>query len=369
MKNKGNYNIEEKNEAISLIALIVTIVILFILSGIIISTFTRENGLFVKIKQAKILQKQTEIEERVKLIILEYEIEKEHGKELIEFLTDKKGNGIDDFIDNNDGTFDIIISGYTITINEENLSTTKPQVIEDIMVGCLAKEFVNNKIQVLIRVKSNNNTIKEVRLINGVKVQANNQKEIAFDQIIDANTEYKIEVELTNGTVKTQSIEYEDKEAPTASIDIENKIIFNNESIKANINLKDNKSGVNISECKWGVTKDNNELGTSDKSLYTGGTFSSTTQTLKIENLVEPGEYYIHLLLKDNVGNTKEVISEKIEIKEGYEISTPEELQAIGNNLTANYYITKDIDMAGFEFTPIPGSFKGMLDGRGTYNI
>lgn len=48
-------------------------------------------------------------------------------------------------------------------------------------------------------------------------------------------------------------------------------------------------------------------------------------------------------------------------------ISTPEELQAIDDNLTGNYLLTCDIDMTGFSFEPIGkgAEFQGTLDGNG----
>ena len=356
----------DNKKGITLVALVITIIILLILAGIAIATINGENGLFAKVKLAKERHIEAEIKEKINLIVSEFAIEKDQGKTLAVFLAEKKDSGeINDFIDNNNGTFDIIINGYTITINENDLSTTEPQVLSDVVVTCIAKEFVENKIEALITVKSQGSGIKQIKLINNVAVQGNNKTVVSFDYKMAANTEYQVEVELTNGTTSTKTIKYEDTEAPTATIEIAKKLIFNSGKIQANLNIKDNRSGVNISSCKWVVVKNNADLGTTDESLYTGGILNSTTQTIETEVIKEPGEYYIHLLLKDNVGNVEEVISEKIEIKEGYEVSTPEELQAMGTDLKGNYYITKDIDMTGFDFVPISGGFKGSLDGQG----
>lgn len=45
-------------------------------------------------------------------------------------------------------------------------------------------------------------------------------------------------------------------------------------------------------------------------------------------------------------------------------ISTAEELQAIQNNPSGYYYLTKDIDLSSFDWSPIP-EFNGILDGNG----
>ena len=365
-KTRRKINYSTKSEkAITLIALVITIIILLILAGVAIAALTGENGLFEKAKIAKQRQTEADVKEKINLLVSEYAIEKEQGKTLSQFLTEKKDSGkIDDFVDNNDGTFDIIIDGYTTTINESNLSTTEPQILTDIMVTCLAKAFTESKVQALITVKSKSGGIKEVRVINNVTVQGNNKLVVAFDNKIEANTEYQVEVELTNGTIVTKTIKYEDIEAPTATIEIAKKIIFNSGEIQANIKLEDNRSGVNVSECKWVAVKSSEKLGTEDESKYTG-TFKSETETIQTEEITEAGEYYIHLLLKDNVGNVTEVISEKIEIKDGFEISTPEEFQAMETNLSGHYYVTKDIDMTDFNFTPIDGTFTGRIDGLG----
>ena len=356
--------IKENNKGITMISLVITIIILLILAGVAILTLG-ENGLFEKAKIAKQRQTEADVKEKINLLVSEYTIEKGQGKTLSQFLTEKKDSGkIDDFVDNNDGTFDIIIDGYITTINESNLSTTEPQILNDIMVTCLAKAFTENKVQALITVKSKSGGIKQVRLINNVTVQGNNKLVVAFDNKIEANTEYQVEVELTNGTIVTKTIKYEDIEAPTATIEIAKKIIFNSGEIQANIKLEDNRSGVNVSECKWVAVKSSEKLGTEDESKYTG-TFKSEIETIQTEEITEAGEYYIHLLLKDNVGNVTEVISEKIEIKEGYEISTPEEFQAIETNMAGHYYVTKDINMENFNFIPIKKTFTGTIDGQG----
>ena len=45
-------------------------------------------------------------------------------------------------------------------------------------------------------------------------------------------------------------------------------------------------------------------------------------------------------------------------------ISTPEELQAIQNNTSGYYYLTRDIDLSSFDWTPVD-EFNGILDGNG----
>lgn len=88
-------------------------------------------------------------------------------------------------------------------------------------------------------------------------------------------------------------------------------------------------------------------------------------QEIESSKLTTSGNYYFHILAVDNSGNSKEYISEAVTIKSGYAISTPQDFQNMGSNLSASYYIVNDIDMNGFEFKCIQGKFNGKLDGQG----
>ena len=80
------------------------------------------------------------------------------------------------------------------------------------------------------------------------------------------------------------------------------------------------------------------------------------------------------LLMQSNQENNKKEIQTEKEIEqqltvpEGYiGIYTPDDLRNIANDLTANYIIMEDIDMAGEEWTPIGNAskqFSGTLDGN-----
>ena len=61
LKSK-NYSLK-LNDGITLIALVITIIVLLILAGITISMLTGENGILTKVKEAKEKTKQAEQEE------------------------------------------------------------------------------------------------------------------------------------------------------------------------------------------------------------------------------------------------------------------------------------------------------------------
>ena len=83
MKNKStiesdNLNLKfvRKNKGNTLIALIITIILLLILSSLTIATLTGENGLFVRAKQAKVAQTEADMKENLNLVIQELQVEK-----------------------------------------------------------------------------------------------------------------------------------------------------------------------------------------------------------------------------------------------------------------------------------------------------
>ncbi len=64
-----------KNKGITLVALVITIIILLILSGITIATLTGENGIFTRAKQAKLEAKRSQIKEWLDLKLIEEQSE------------------------------------------------------------------------------------------------------------------------------------------------------------------------------------------------------------------------------------------------------------------------------------------------------
>lgn len=80
-----------KEKGITLIALIITIIVLLILAGISIATLTGENGMLKKVAEANEKTARGEAEEGIKLVLNEWKIEKNQSqsKTLEEFLESK----------------------------------------------------------------------------------------------------------------------------------------------------------------------------------------------------------------------------------------------------------------------------------------
>jgi len=114
VKNKGG---------ITLIALVVTIIVLIILAGVSINLTLGNNGIITRAKEAKITYAIESVREKVEMILAEYITEDElEGKDLDRFLNQKQEEGkIEEVSDNGDGTHTVILDGYEVTIRDEDL--------------------------------------------------------------------------------------------------------------------------------------------------------------------------------------------------------------------------------------------------------
>ena len=119
-------------KGITLIALVITIIILLILAGITLVTLTGDNGIIKRAIQAKEETKEKSAIEKVQLMLADYITEKYIGtKTLEEYLNEQKEKGeLDEVTNNKDGTITVEVDGYEITIKEDEIS-----IIEAVKIG------------------------------------------------------------------------------------------------------------------------------------------------------------------------------------------------------------------------------------------
>lgn len=88
----------KKTKGITLIALIITIIVLLILAGVTIVTLTGDNGILTHAKQAKIETEQAAIKEELTIAMANYEIAKSQNDSLtlLDFLQNTEQNGLTD---------------------------------------------------------------------------------------------------------------------------------------------------------------------------------------------------------------------------------------------------------------------------------
>ena len=134
MKNKRNL----KSNGITLIALVITIIILLILSGVALATLTGDNGLFERAKQAKEKQIKSEMKEKLSLAVQELQVEK-MGEAILSDITqewvNKELNDYNSVVsDNTENEKEIIMSKNNITMSfiiNENLKIKEISINKD----------------------------------------------------------------------------------------------------------------------------------------------------------------------------------------------------------------------------------------------
>ena len=118
-------------KGITLVALVVTIIILLILAGVTIATLTGENRLLNRAKDASEITKRESAVEKVQLMLADYMPEKYTGtKTLEEYLNEQKEKGnLDEVINNGDGTITVEVDGYEVIIKEDDLSIVSTEKV------------------------------------------------------------------------------------------------------------------------------------------------------------------------------------------------------------------------------------------------
>ena len=118
MKNK-------QEKGITLIALVVTIVVLLILAGVSIRLVLNNNGVISKAKEAEKLTDEGNAKDIMSLYLagLAFEKEQDSGFRLADYLSSNIGNdGLEDFLNNGDGHAQVAYKGYKYLVNLDDYS-------------------------------------------------------------------------------------------------------------------------------------------------------------------------------------------------------------------------------------------------------
>ncbi len=354
-----------KEKGITLIALVITIIVLLILAGVSIATLTGQNGVLTKANSAKNKTEEAGVKEEIELAVQEiiterYDKETLSVKKIADYLPEKLEKIViyEVLEDKIRGQY----KGYDFEINSsfvvKIVGKSEETITYTIEPEGYTKDFVTITLQV--EFKNNASIVQLTPVEEGVETLEANKK---FKVTKNGNYIFKL---LTSNQIEKQvtiPIKKIDRIAPNVKIEIDETTNYINGKVKAKVTLKDLEAGVELSKSKWIINQSSNEIGNNLED-YTGGTFTKETQIIET-GTVTSGSYYIHILATDKVGNVKETVSKEIKIKSGYAIYTPEDLQNMKNDLSASYYVMNDIDMSEFNFTPIDGYFTGELDGQG----
>ena len=136
-----------KQKGITLIALVVTVIVLIILAGISISIILGENGLVAKAKRAAVQTEEANANEEMAMYMASLRIDKDagSGQRLAEYLSSNIGNdGLEDFLNNGDGHAQVAYKGNKFLVNLDDYTFTYLGKSDGQGVNRHIKQILNN---------------------------------------------------------------------------------------------------------------------------------------------------------------------------------------------------------------------------------
>lgn len=119
----------KKDKAVTLVALIITIIVLLILAGVAFNVLTGSNGILARVSLAREIAKQKTAREKLGFMLEEYIIKQNEQEQteidpLYNFFDDKLQKGEISGIKNNDTEIITKLDGYEFIIDKETLKIT-----------------------------------------------------------------------------------------------------------------------------------------------------------------------------------------------------------------------------------------------------
>lgn len=339
---------QKENKGITLIALIITIIILLILSGISIVGLVGENGLITQAKRARFLNEIEKYEEELKTYIyykqLSYqgnykqEILNANSEKVVENGKEDNTRTIKNIIPSIDQEFEAkleVISGKLVYVGVDKTEINWINGWLDIQSIKSNLSAIPNYTNIKIKI----NTVGQLAEANNIKnydiyifkleeyekiatLDGNALEKEYIIENLQPNTSYMIKVmtNLESGITVSNTITVitcEDKERPIISNIIIPEII-NSKTINISATIKDNDggSGINKKEIKYIVDSYSGQYEVTDEKWDEANKFDENEFTNDVVNkqlnIETSGEYYIHILANDIIGNKVTETSEKI---------------------------------------------------------
>lgn len=289
---------KKQNKGITLVALIVTIIILLILAGIAISSISGENGLISKMKLAKEKYSISESKEKLELSITELRIEKESKGERLSKEDLSKLNSDEIDVESTESfPVEVIYGKYKFNVDENFVVTYVGEADGTIITYTTEPEGYTNgdKVSILLKFSSPIG-IKKVEYPQGEdSLNANGKKEVALDYKVTANGTYTFKVIDNNNNVVTKDVVIDkiDKLAPLDFTPTVDEIKATSLVIKVNANDAD----ANETSTKSGIER---------YEYYVNGTkYESKENSYKVTGLTENTTYSIYVITYDKAENAK----------------------------------------------------------------
>ena len=200
---KGTKKLEKKiahsNKGITLIALVITIIVLLILAGIAINLTVGQRGILNQAQNAGKTYKEAEIRENVELALLDLRTEVIFSNQdlTVEYALEKlQEKGVFEEIDKDQQTG--ISGGYVITLGyDENgnviIVDIQPDRVARIIAKIVTKGYTRGPVEVSVSVKTKGESVSSLNIPTGWTKKSEGVYEVA------SNGTYKIQAVLGNG--------------------------------------------------------------------------------------------------------------------------------------------------------------------------
>ena len=307
MKNKNG---------ITLIALVITIVVLIILAGVAINLTLGENGILNKTQQAKQKQSEAEAREKLELVLVDARIEKEtnvsYNDDYLNDMLEAKGITVD-------GS-SVIVDNYNFLIDREQLIILDSLGETQIKVTAEVQEYlgknVNEKYEAsLLLIVESNAGLQSVVITNpdGTTFEMETEKiKLGKDMTVELDAEYIVTVTTKDGNTTTRKIVEKSEETigsvaelvafrdkVNSGLTYEGKTIRLTQDLDLSSVCGENINGAQVS---W------EPIGTETNSFK--GTFDGKNKT--ISNLYIKSDKFSNVgLFNKNEGVIKNIIIEK----------------------------------------------------------
>ena len=247
-KVENNYLTHTKGDrGITLVALVITIIVLLLLAGIAIASLGGENGIFAKVKQAKKANIESEMKEQLTMGLQELQVAKQ-GNATLDDVTQDWAN-------------EAILSDYSPVLQEDAslngklIVMTKDGIkgkfligqnldIETIEYNTSSVEIeyttisrIENKVKINIVVTDKINGVKQIEYPEGnpLKVVSGTKEQISIDYEVELGKEYKFVITTGDGN-KTEKIIKIDDYYYNVTKDFGESVTIDNNATKAAYN-------------------------------------------------------------------------------------------------------------------------------------
>lgn len=297
--------IRNKNKGITLVALIITIIILLILTGITIATLGGENGLFKKVKLGKERYAISEAKEKLELEITNLQIEQQgKGEELKKEDLPKMNNEEIDVRDTTNFPVEVIYKNYKFEVDSNFKVTYVGEANETIITYTTEPDGYTNKNEVKVLVKiSNPKGIKSILKPGETdKILPQDKTTAGIEFTVTKNGYYILKVEDVDGNEVSKDI-YIDLIDTLAPEEFTPEVQKNGSAITIVENGKDAEA-----------TEESSKSGIDHYEYYVIDSSNKETKydNNKIENLAL-GTYKAYVIAFDKAGNSRK--SNEVEFK------------------------------------------------------